>query len=215
VWKTDDGGLNWNPISDGSFHSGSIGAIEVSEADPNLVYVGTGEADVRSNFAEGDGVYKSTDAGQTWAHVGLNETKQIGKIRVHPKNPDLVYVAALGNVFAPSKDRGVFRSQDGGRTCEKVLYIDDTTGAADIDIDPSNPRILYAGFWHVRRKPWGMYSGFDAGGLYKSTDGGNTWVELTNGERRPRKNRRHYLAFEFLAGRGDRRSQRRRNVPLG
>jgi photosystem II stability/assembly factor-like uncharacterized protein len=181
VWKTEDGGLNWNPVSDGFFKSGSIGAIEVSEADPNVVYVGTGEACIRSNFAEGDGVYKSLDGGQTWVHTGLAETKQIGQIRIHPKNADLVYVAALGNVFAPSKDRGVFRSKDGGKTWDKVLFVDDTTGAVDVDIDPSNPRILYAGFWHVRRKPWGMYSGGEAGGLYKSTDGGDTWVELTNG----------------------------------
>jgi photosystem II stability/assembly factor-like uncharacterized protein len=181
VWKTEDGGLNWNPISDGHFHSGSIGAIEVSGADSNVIYVGTGEADIRSNFAEGDGVYKSLDAGQTWTNVGLKDTKQIGKIRTHPKNPDLVYVAALGNVFAPSKERGVFRSRDGGKTWQNVLFVDDTTGAVDIDIDPSNPRVLYAGFWHVRRKPWGMYSGGEAGGLYKSTDAGDTWTELTNG----------------------------------
>ena len=181
VWQTEDGGLSWNPISDGYFHSGSIGALEVSEADPNVIYAGTGEADIRSNFAEGDGVYKSTDAGQTWTNVGLKDTKQIGKIRTHPRDPDIVYVAALGNVFAPSKERGVFRSKDGGKTWQNVLFVDDTTGAADIAIDPSNPRILYAGFWHVRRKPWGMYSGGEAGGLYKSTDGGDTWNELTNG----------------------------------
>lgn len=181
VWKTEDAGLNWSNVSDGDFNSGSIGAIEVAESDSNVVYVGTGEPCVRSNFAEGDGVYKSVDGGQTWAHAGLAETKQIGRIRVHPKNPDLVYVAALGNVFGPSKERGVFRSKDGGKTWQNVLFIDDTTGAADIDMDPSNPRVLYAGFWHVRRKPWGMYSGGEAGGLYKSTDGGDTWTELTNG----------------------------------
>src|SRR5262245_50261076 len=181
VWKTDDGGLNWNPISDGFLKSGSIGAIEVSQADPNVIYVGTGEACIRSNFAEGDGVYKSTDAGQTWTNVGLKETRQIGRIRIHPKNPDVVYVAALGDAFVPNVQRGVFRSKDAGKTWEKVLFIDDTTGAADIAIDESNPRIIYAGFWHVRRKPWGMCSGGESGGLYKSTDGGDTWSELTNG----------------------------------
>jgi len=181
VWKTEDGGLNWNPVSDGYLKSGSIGAIEVSEYDPNVIYVGTGEACVRSNFAEGDGLYKSLDGGQTWSHVGLTETKQIGQIRIHPKTPDLIYVAALGDVFGRSRERGVFRSKDGGKTWENVLFIDDTTGAVDIDIDPSNPRVLYAGFWHVTRKPWGMYSGGEAGGLYKSTDGGDTWSELTNG----------------------------------
>ena len=181
VWKTEDGGLNWNPVSDGFFKSGSIGAIEVSQADPNVIYVGTGEACIRSNFAEGDGVYKSTDAGQTWTNIGLKDTRQIGRIRIHPRNPDVVYVAALGDAFVPSRERGVFRSKDGGKTWENVLFIDDTTGAADIAIDESNPRILYAGFWHVRRKPWGMYSGGESGGLYKSSDGGDTWSELTNG----------------------------------
>ncbi len=181
VWKTEDGGLNWNPVSDGYFKSGSIGAIEVAESDPNVIYVGTGEACLRSNFAEGDGVYKSVDDGKTWTHVGLTDTRQIGQIRIHPKNPDLVYVAALGDAFVPSKERGVFRSKDGGKTWENVLFVDDTTGAADIAIDESNPRMIYAGFWHVRRKPWGMYSGGEAGGLYKSTDGGDSWTELTNG----------------------------------
>lgn len=181
VWKTEDGGLNWNPVSDGYFKSGSIGAIEVAESDSNVIYAGTGESCVRSNFGEGDGVYKSTDGGETWTHAGLTETRQIGQIRIHPKNPDLVYVAALGDAFGPSKERGVFRSKDGGKTWQNVLFVDDTTGAADIALDPSNARVLYAGFWHVRRKPWGMYSGGEAGGLYKSADGGDTWTELTNG----------------------------------
>jgi photosystem II stability/assembly factor-like uncharacterized protein len=181
VWKTEDGGLNWKNISDGFFKTGSVGAIEVASSDPNVIYVGMGEACVRGNFSHGDGVYKSTDAGKTWKHIGLSDTRQIGKIRIHPQNPDLVYVAALGHVYGTSTDRGVFRSKDGGKTWEKILYKDEKTGAVDIALDPTNARILYAGMWQVSRTPHGLHSGGAGSGLYKSTDGGDTWTELKDG----------------------------------
>ncbi|MCI0699021.1 glycosyl hydrolase [candidate division KSB1 bacterium] len=181
VWKTEDGGINWRPISDAYFKTGSVGAIEVAQSDPNVIYVGMGEACVRGNFSHGDGLYKSTDAGKTWKHIGLSDTRQIGKIRIHPQNPDLVYVAALGHIFGPNTERGVFRSKDGGKNWERILYKDDKTGAVDIAMDPSNSRILFAGFWQVSRTPYGMYSGGPGSGLYKSTDGGDTWTELKEG----------------------------------
>jgi len=181
VWKTEDGGMNWKPISDGYFKTGSVGAIAVAESDPNVIYVGMGEACVRGNFSHGDGVYKSTDAGKTWKNIGLTDSRQIGRIRIHPQNPDLVYVAALGHVYGTNTERGVFRSKDGGKTWEKILYKDEKTGAVDIAMDPTNARILYAGLWQVSRTPYGMYSGGPGSGLYKSTDGGDTWTELKEG----------------------------------
>ncbi len=181
VWKTDDAGVTWRPISDGFLDRGSIGAIAVADSDPNVVYVGTGEACVRSNFSEGDGVYRSTDAGRTWTHVGLDLTRQIGRIVVDPSNPDVVYVAALGNVFGPSAERGVYRSKDGGRTWARVLFVDENTGAVDLSIDPRDSRVLYAGMWRVRRRPWNLDSGGPGSGLYKSTDAGDTWRPLTAG----------------------------------
>jgi photosystem II stability/assembly factor-like uncharacterized protein len=181
VWKTEDGGISWKNISDGFFKTGSVGAIEVAQSDANVIYVGMGEACVRGNFSHGDGVYKSTDAGKTWKHVGLSDSRQIGKIRIHPQNPDLVYVAALGHIYGANTERGVFRSKDGGKTWEKILYNDEKTGAVDIAMDPANPRILFAGLWQVSRTPYGMYSGGPGSGLYKSTDGGDTWTELKDG----------------------------------
>ena len=181
VWKTDDAGVSWLPVSDGYFKTGSVGGIAVAPSAPDIVYAGMGEACVRSNFSEGDGVYKSTDAGRSWTSIGLTETKQIGRIAVHPANPDVVYVAALGNVFGPSRERGVFRSRDGGKTWRNVLFVNDEAGAADVAIDPHAPDTVYATFWHVRRKPWGLFSGGPGSGLYRSTDGGDTWTELTRG----------------------------------
>jgi photosystem II stability/assembly factor-like uncharacterized protein len=181
VWKTEDGGLTWKNISDGYFKTGSVGAIAVADSDPNVIFVGTGEVDIRQDFINGNGVYKSEDAGKTWKNVGLEETHQIGKIRIHPHNPDLVYVAALGRVHGPSKERGIFRSKDGCRTWEKVLYVSDVTGAVDLAMDATNPRILYATFWQVRRKPWGIFTGGKESSLFKSTDGGDTWAKLQNG----------------------------------
>jgi photosystem II stability/assembly factor-like uncharacterized protein len=179
VWKTTDGGVNWEPISDGYFKTGSVGAIAVAESDPNIVYVGMGESPIRGNFSHGDGVYKSTDAGKTWNHVGLDDTRQIGRVRIHPRNPDIVYVAALGHVFGPNTERGVFRTTDGGRTWQKVLYRSDRAGAIDLILDPTNPNIIYAGFWEVRRTPYSLESGGPGSGLFKSTDGGDTWTEIT------------------------------------
>jgi photosystem II stability/assembly factor-like uncharacterized protein len=179
VWKTEDGGLNWKPVSDGFFKTGSVGAIAVSEWDPNIVYVGMGETEMRGNVSHGDGVYKSYDAGKTWKHVGLSDTSQISRIRVHPRNPDLVYVAALGHVYGPNEQRGVFRSKDGAKTWEKVLYRDDKTGAVDLALDPSNPRIMYAALWEFYRTPYSLSSGGQGSGLFKSTDGGDSWNEIS------------------------------------
>ena len=181
VWKTVDGGSNWQPLSDKDFKTGSVGAVGVSESDPNVVYVGMGEAPIRGNVSHGDGVYKSTDGGKTWTNVGLKNTYQISRVRVHPRNSDLVYVAALGHVWGPNPDRGIFRSKDGGKSWEKVLFVSDRTGASDLCMDPNNPRILYAGLWQVSRKPWALESGGPEGGLYRSTDGGDTWKKLSGG----------------------------------
>ena len=175
VWKTTDAGSTWTNISDGFFEAGSIGAITVAESNPSVIYVGTGSACPRGNVSPGVGMYKSTDAGATWQHVGLRETRFIGAIAVHPSNPDIVYVAALGNVFGRSKDRGVYRSRDGARTWELVHAIDDRTGAVDISMDVKNPDVLYAAMWTVERKPWSIDSGSPQGGLFKTTNGGNTW----------------------------------------
>lgn len=181
VWKTTDAGLTWKNVSDKFFKVGSIGAVAVAESDPNVVYVGTGSACPRGNVSVGDGAYRSTDAGKTWSHIGLERAGQIGRIRVHPKNPDLVYVAVLGQIFGPNEERGVYRSRDGGKSWERSLHISDQTGAVDLSMDPNNPRILYAAMWTARRKPWTLISGSEEGGLYKSADGGDTWKKLEKG----------------------------------
>ncbi|MFW6140582.1 MAG: VPS10 domain-containing protein [Acidobacteriota bacterium] len=178
VWKTEDGGLSWEPISDGYFKTGSVGAVAVSEYDPNVVYVGMGEAPIRGNVSHGNGMYKSVDGGKTWKHIGLGDTYQISRVRIHPRNPDLVYVAALGHVYGPNMQRGVFRSKDGGETWEKILYVSDKAGAIDLILDPFNPRVIYAAFWSAHRTPYSLVSGGPGSGLYKSTDSGNTWEEL-------------------------------------
>src|SRR4030095_16533827 len=187
VWKTTDGGINWEVISDGSvFGTGSVGAIALSDSDPNTIYVGMGESAIRGNTSHGDGVYKSTDGGKTWKRIGLENSRQISRIRVHTKNPDIVYVAAHGHVWGPNDQRGVFRSKDGGKTWEKVLGRSNKAGAIDLIIDPSNPNILYAGFWEVYRKPWTLESGGPGSGIFKSTDGGYTWTELTRNNGLPK-----------------------------
>ncbi|MBI4909181.1 MAG: glycosyl hydrolase [Acidobacteria bacterium] len=179
IWKTRDGGRTWAPISDTFFTTGSVGAIGVSESDPNVIYAGMGEVPIRGNVSHGDGMYKSTDAGKTWKKTGLDDTRHIGRVRVHPKDPDLVYVAALGHTFGPNEQRGVYRSKDGGKTWQRILDRGNKAGAIDLILDPTNPRILYAGFWEVYRKPWTLESGGPGSGLWKSTDGGDTWAELT------------------------------------
>ncbi|MBA2704501.1 MAG: glycosyl hydrolase [Blastocatellia bacterium] len=180
VWKTTDGGINWEPITDGSvFGTGSVGAIGLSDSDPNTIYVGMGESPIRGNVSHGDGVYKSTDAAKTWKRMGLEDTRQISRIRVNPKNPDIVFVAAQGHVWASNEQRGVFRSKDGGKTWQKVLYRSDKAGACDLILDPTNANILYAAFWEVYRKPWTLESGGAGSGIFKSTDGGDTWTEIT------------------------------------
>jgi photosystem II stability/assembly factor-like uncharacterized protein len=145
LWKTTNAGATWSNITDGQIATGSVGAVEVAPSDPNVVYLGMGEPDIRGNFSHGDGLYRSVNAGKTWTHIGLEDTRQIGRIAVHPSDPDTVFVAALGHVFAPSNQRGVFKSTDGGATWRRTLYVDDKTGAVDVAIDPTNPRILYAG----------------------------------------------------------------------
>ena len=179
VWKTFDGGTYWQNVSDGFFNTASVGAIAVAESDPNVIYAGTGEACIRNDVSHGDGVYKSTDGGETWANVGLADTRHIARVRVHPKNPDLVYVAALGHAFGPNSERGVFRSQDGGGSWERVLFKSDKAGAADLSMDPNNPRVLYASIWEAQRTFWDMTSGGEDSGLWKSTDGGDTWTDIS------------------------------------
>ena len=179
VWKTVDGGITWRNVSDGQIATGSVGAMAVAESDPNVVYAGMGESCIRGNVSHGDGVYRSSDAGRTWTHVGLRETRQIGRIRVHPRDPDLVYVAALGHTYGRNRERGVYRSRDGGADWQRILFVNDSTGAVDLAMDPSNPRILYAAFWQAMRTPWSLESGGSGSALYKSTDGGDTWTKLT------------------------------------
>ena len=182
VWKTTDAGITWNNISDGFFKSGSIGAIAVSKSDPNVVYVGTGEHAVRGVMtSHGDGVYKSTDGGKTWSGIGLSGSRHISAIRIHPSDPDRIFVAAQGGAYKPSQERGVYRSTDGGKTWEQTLFINETTGASDLSLDSQNPRILYAGMWDHQRTPWNVRSGGPGSGIHKSTDGGTTWKKLTQG----------------------------------
>ncbi|HWQ32660.1 MAG TPA: glycosyl hydrolase, partial [Blastocatellia bacterium] len=180
VFKTTDGGANWEPVSDGQpFGTGTVGAIAVADSDPNIVYVGMGEACIRGNFSHGDGIYKSTDAGRTWKRIGLEDTRIIGRIRIHPKNPDIVYVAALGHAAGTNEQRGVFRTRDGGKNWERVLFKSNRAGAVDLALDPSNPNVIYAAIWEAKRTPWSMESGGPDSGLFKSTDGGDTWTEIT------------------------------------
>ncbi len=179
LWKTVDGGLNWLPVTDGQLKSSSVGAVAVSESNPDVVYIGMGETEFRGNIMQGDGVYKSTDAGKTWKNVGLQNTQAISRVRVDPTNPDIVYVSALGHPFGPNTERGIFRTTDGGKTWQKILYKSDKAGGADLIIDRTNPKVLYATIWEVYRTPWKMWGGGGACGLFKSTDGGDTWTELT------------------------------------
>ncbi len=182
LWKTNDAGMSWFNISDGYFKTGSVGAVAVAESDPNVIYVGMGEHAPRGvTTSYGDGVYKSTDAGKTWTKMGLDLTRHISYIRIHPSNPDVVFVAAQGALHGPAPDRGVYKSTDGGMTWKKTLYVDENTGCADLSMDMTNPRILYAAMWDHRRLPWQVISGGKGSGLYKSTDGGETWNKIQQG----------------------------------
>jgi photosystem II stability/assembly factor-like uncharacterized protein len=181
VWKTINYGISWQNVSDGFFHTGSIGSISVSQSDPDIVYVGTGSDGIRSNVIIGKGMYRSDDAGKTWKFAGLREAGQIGAVVIHPENPDICYAAAIGNPFGPNPERGVFKTTDGGKNWEKVLYISERTGISDIEMHPADPDIIYASAWTVKRKPWTIISGSEEGGVYRSTDAGQSWEKLETG----------------------------------
>jgi photosystem II stability/assembly factor-like uncharacterized protein len=177
IWKTTDGGTHWEPIFDDQEVS-SVSALAVAASDPNVVWAGTGETFIRSNISIGNGIYRSTDAGRSWQHMGLEETGRIGRVIIDPRNPDVVYAAAMGHAYGPQQDRGVYRTTDGGETWERVLFVDEDTGASDIAMDPNNPRILFAGMWRLEIRTWGRTSGSTNGGIFRSTDGGTTWERL-------------------------------------
>jgi len=179
LWKTTDAGLTWRSVTDGQLHSSSVGAIAVSPSNPDVVYIGMGETELRGNVMQGDGVYKTTDAGKTWTHLGLDDTQAIARVRVHPTNPDIVYAAAFGHPYGRNTDRGVFRSKDGGKSWQKVLFKSDHAGAVDLVIDPTNPNVLFAAIWDANRTSWSLTSGGPDSGLYKTTDGGDHWTEIT------------------------------------
>ncbi|MBT8270565.1 MAG: glycosyl hydrolase [Bacteroidia bacterium] len=182
LWKTEDAGQRWQNISDGYFKTGSVGAVAVSESNPNIIYVGMGEHAVRGVMtSHGDGVYKSTDAGKTWTHLGLEKTQHVSRIIIHPDNPDIVLVAAQGALYGPTKERGIYKSVDGGVNWKKVLYVNDLTGGVELSMDMNYPEVIYAAMWHHQRKPWVVVSGGEGSGLYKSTDGGETWRTIHNG----------------------------------
>ncbi|HYM62044.1 MAG TPA: glycosyl hydrolase [Thermoanaerobaculia bacterium] len=185
VWKTTDGGQTWRPVSDG-FFGGTIGAIAAAPSDPSVVYAGTGEETIRGNVSPGGGMWKSTDAGKSWTHIGLADSQHIARIRVHPVNPDVVYVAAMGHAFGPNDVRGVYRSKDAGRTWERILFVNRDSGAVDLAMDPTNPRILYASTWRFRRGPFFFESGGEGSALWKSTDGGDTWKEISRNKGMPK-----------------------------
>ena len=185
VWKTEDAGTSWKNISDGFFKTSSVGALAVSDSNPNVIYAGMGESTIRLDVSHGDGVYRSGDGGQTWTHRGLSDTRHIGEIRIDPKNPDHVFVAALGHAFGPNSDRGLYHSIDGGKTWDKVLFMSDLAGAVDVTFDPRNPETMYATVWQTHRNFWELSSGGPDSGIWKSTDGGESWQEITRNEGLP------------------------------
>ncbi len=185
IWKTTDGGLYWRNVSDGFLDTATVGAIAVARSDSNVIYAGMGETTIRLDVSYGDGVYKSTDAGLTWSNVGLKDTKHIGRVLIHPTNPDIVYIAALGDIFGPNEARGVYRTTDGGKSWSMILYRNEDSGAVDMAMDPNNPRILYATIWQTRRNFWNISSGGPGCGLFKSTDGGDSWTEISRNKGLP------------------------------
>jgi photosystem II stability/assembly factor-like uncharacterized protein len=184
VFKSTDGGNSWSSVSDGYF-GGSIGAVAVAPSDPNVIWVGGGEKTVRGNVSHGYGVFRSTDAGRTWESKGLLDSRHIGRIRVHPQDPDVAYVSAMGHLFGPNRQRGLYRTTDGGESWVQILFVDENTGCVDLAMDPTNPRILYASFWRVRRTPYSLESGGEGSSMHKSVDGGDTWTEITRNEGLP------------------------------
>ncbi len=181
VFRTTDSGRTWLPITDGKVPVGSTGSIAVADSNPNVIYLGTGSDGVRSNVSTGRGVYKTTDGGETWTFAGLYDAGQIGAVRIHPTNPDVVWVAAIGDIFKRNDERGVFKTTDGGRTWRKVLYLSDQIGAMDVELQPGNPDVVYAWMSRLERKPWTIISGGREGGFYKSTDGGETFAKISGG----------------------------------
>ena len=181
IWKTTDGGVYWQNISDGHLDVSSIGAIAVSESDPSVIYAGTGEACIRGDVSHGDGVYKSSDCGKTWKNIGLRDTRHISRIRIHPSDSNHVFVAALGHAFGSNKERGVFRSRDGGCTWEHILFKSEKAGAIDLAMDPNNPRIIFASIWEALRTPWSLVSAGGDSGLWRSNDGGDNWEDSQPG----------------------------------
>ncbi|WP_349664820.1 glycosyl hydrolase [Cellulophaga lytica] len=185
VWKTEDGGRSWGNISDG-FFGGSIGAIEVAQSDPNIIYVGGGEKTLRGNVSSGYGIWKTEDAGKTWTSAGLSKSRHIPRIKIHPKNPNIIYAAVLGNIYKPTEERGVYKSTDGGKTWRKTLFVNSSAGAVDLTLDPNNPRVLYASTWRAKRTPYSLSSGGDGSALWKSTDSGETWTEISKNQGFPK-----------------------------
>ena len=180
AWKTTDGGSNWAPMTDGKISTSSVGSLAVCQSNPDVVYIGGGETQFRGNIIQGDGIYKTTDGGKTWTHLPqLRESQAIARIRLHPSNCDIVYAAVFGQVYNDHPERGIFKSTDGGQTFKKTLYRDEKTPAVDLSIDAKNPNVIYAGLWEANRSPWGMSSGGPGSGLFKSTDGGDNWTEIT------------------------------------
>jgi photosystem II stability/assembly factor-like uncharacterized protein len=179
LWKSSDAGTTWRNVTDDQIGSSSVGAVQVCESDPDVLYIGTGETQLRGNIQQGDGVYRSDDAGETWTHIGLRETQNVARIRIHPADCETVWVAAFGKHSAPNAERGIFKTTDGGQSWDKVLYRDERTGAVDLTMEPGNPDVLYAALWEAWRKSWGMSSGGPGSGLFKSVDGGETWNEIT------------------------------------
>jgi photosystem II stability/assembly factor-like uncharacterized protein len=180
LWKTTDGGQTWTPVTDGQIDSSSVGAVAVSESHPDVVYIGMGESHIRGNIMQGDGIYKSTDAGKTWTSVGFKTPGfTISRIRIHPTNPDIVYVAVFGNVVADSAERGIYRTRDGGTSWQRVLHRDDKSAGIEVQIDANDPSVVYASLWEAYRRSWQMSSGGPGSGLFKSTDAGDTWTEIT------------------------------------
>jgi photosystem II stability/assembly factor-like uncharacterized protein len=186
VWKTDDQGVTWHNISDGFFPNTNVGAISIASSNPQIIYAGTGEPEMRNTTSPGEGVYRSGDGGKAWRPIGLEDTHHIGRIHIDPNDPNLAYVAAFGHSYGPNPDRGVYRSKDGGQTWKKVLYKGENVGAIDLAMDPHNPRVLYAAMWVARNYPRSNRTAGPGSGIYKTQDGGDTWVDITNGPGLPR-----------------------------